>query len=622
MSLFSGAQCSTSKNPLSQLSGQGVSKDTSLHNQFSNTTSAATLGNAMVNNKQMNRADASHMNQFFGHSNTMASSHQSQSSSAFDMAPINHELMNMTVALSMSLLTHPNSSNNSTFRSLSASPPAQILPQKHHNSQQAMGARTGNWSNEFQLKNSSSSSLTTTNTATTHHMSGNTMQYQPRFMHTFRFANSAAKIPQHQLVPQQDLQQNQHQEVNWDDQFQNIEKSLAFDQEQETSESKEESEANTKEDALDSLLGDTTNAEFDRIWKEVNEANHNSGIDSLLTDNNATTFEQYTFAENNPFLEYQDSAYDIGLQLLESGAKLSEVALAFEAAVKQKPDHLDAWIKLGEVQAANEKEMASLQAYTQALKLDPSNLKSLLNSAISYINEGRERTAVNNLKKWLFIKYPKSQEFYNNLTQHNGDVNNIEHNTDEMNEFYTSKEADDVISTYLNFIRNENAAVHSDADFQISLGALYFSQTDFDKTTDCFRAALQIDPENEILWSRLGASLANSGRSEEAISAYRKALQIRPSFVRARYNLAISCLNIGCHKEAAEHLLAGLSLHKVDGTHGKDYDDGKIFDLSNSQSDGMLESLRRSFYLLERKDLMNKVSPNMDLEQFRGEFSF
>ena len=39
-------------------------------------------------------------------------------------------------------------------------------------------------------------------------------------------------------------------------------------------------------------------------------------------------------------------------------------------------------------------------------------------------------------------------------------------------------------------------------------------------------------------------NLANGDQSEEAIGAYRKALDIFPGFVRARYNLGISCINL------------------------------------------------------------------------------
>ena len=48
--------------------------------------------------------------------------------------------------------------------------------------------------------------------------------------------------------------------------------------------------------------------------------------------------------------------YEIGLQLMENGAKLSEAALAFEAAIQRDENHVDAWLKLGEVQTQNEKD--------------------------------------------------------------------------------------------------------------------------------------------------------------------------------------------------------------------------------------------------------------------------
>jgi tetratricopeptide (TPR) repeat protein len=49
-----------------------------------------------------------------------------------------------------------------------------------------------------------------------------------------------------------------------------------------------------------------------------------------------------------------------------------------------------------------------------------------------------------------------------------------------------------------------------------------------------------------LLWNRLGATLANGGHPELAIDAYRRALDLRPTFTRAIYNLGVSCLNIGC----------------------------------------------------------------------------
>ena len=51
-----------------------------------------------------------------------------------------------------------------------------------------------------------------------------------------------------------------------------------------------------------------------------------------------------------------------------------------------------------------------------------------------------------------------------------------------------------------------------------------------------------------MLWNRLGAILANGQRSEEAIDAYHKALELSPGFIRARYNLGIACINLNAYK--------------------------------------------------------------------------
>ncbi len=47
-----------------------------------------------------------------------------------------------------------------------------------------------------------------------------------------------------------------------------------------------------------------------------------------------------------------------------------------------------------------------------------------------------------------------------------------------------------------------------------------------------FRAALTVSPSDYSLWNKLGATLANSSRSSEAIDAYQKALDLKPNYMR------------------------------------------------------------------------------------------
>lgn len=44
-----------------------------------------------------------------------------------------------------------------------------------------------------------------------------------------------------------------------------------------------------------------------------------------------------------------------------------------------------------------------------------------------------------------------------------------------------------------------------------------------------------------VLVPRSGATLANGGRPEEAIDAYRRALDLNPTYTRSIYNLGVSC---------------------------------------------------------------------------------
>jgi peroxin-5 len=138
-----------------------------------------------------------------------------------------------------------------------------------------------------------------------------------------------------------------------------------------------------------------------------------------------------------------------------------------------------------------------------------------------------------------------------------------------------------------------------------------------------------------LLWNRLGATLANSGRSEEAIAAYEKALTLRTNFVRARYNLGVSCINIGCYEEAASHLLGALAMHKVAENEGREKArdilggaDGGVSEaeldrmISQNQSTNLYDTLRRVFSQMGRRDLSDRVVAGMDVESFRGEFDF
>ncbi|GAA6074768.1 PEX5-related protein [Tachysurus ichikawai] len=73
--------------------------------------------------------------------------------------------------------------------------------------------------------------------------------------------------------------------------------------------------------------------------------------------------------------------------------------------------------------------------------------------------------------------------------------------------------------------------------------------------------------QDYLLWNRLGATLANGDRSEEAVEAYTRALELQPGFIRSRYNLGISCINLGAHREAVSNFLTALNQQRKSRSH-------------------------------------------------------
>ncbi|KAJ9615704.1 Peroxisomal membrane signal receptor PTS1 [Cladophialophora chaetospira] len=420
-------------------------------------------------------------------------------------------------------------------------------------------------------------------------------------------------------------------DANWEAQFKELEThqdSLSEEANQAIEKELEDMDRQMTEDA----------AEFDTAFSNEDFAawdnfDSNMGLNTHHPYEREPMLGDYMFEQQNPFAENQASrsAFEEGKQILESHGNLSLAALAFEAAVQQDPNHVEAWVLLGAAQAQNEKESPAIRALEKALQLDPNNLDALMGLAVSYTNEGYDSTAYRTLERWLSVKYPH--------------VHPPDRLSDPAEVGFTDRQVlhERVADLFIKAAQLSPSGEHMDPDVQVGLGVLFYGNEDFEKAVDCFKAALEstesglVNRESQIhlLWNRLGATLANSGRSEDAITAYCKALDVNPNFVRARYNLGVSCINIGCYPEAAGHLLGALNLHRIVSEQGLEKAREIVGDgnggpgdaelermIQQNESSNLYDTLRRAFTGMGRRDLTEKVGAGMNLDQFRPEFEF
>ncbi|RDW91987.1 hypothetical protein BP5796_01381 [Coleophoma crateriformis] len=323
---------------------------------------------------------------------------------------------------------------------------------------------------------------------------------------------------------------------------------------------------------------------------------------------------RYDFQVKNPFIG-GENPYQEGVRIVQRNGNLSLAALAFEAACKQMPSPWT-WRMLGTVLADNEQESRAVSALEESLRLsqeDANNIDALMRLAVCYTNEGETQKSCDALQEWLTTKYPAiSARHLSSSPQSN-----------TISARYTHLK-----NMYIEAAQLIPSGPRMDANVQVALGILFFSTRDYQEAADCFAAAIDCrtsisshSSDLHLLYNHYGACLGNLSRHDEAIHAYNTALDLKPNYTRARYNLGIAHYTQGNPTEGALQLLLRLStgimqIVRVGTSHGMLEEMGRT-EADIDSLDDVYEGLRRCCTSMCRWDLAEQVGPGMDLGVFR-----
>ena len=357
-------------------------------------------------------------------------------------------------------------------------------------------------------------------------------------------------------------------------------------------------------------------AEYDNVLNdpeqyilEDDDANLWQGDNALLDDNDATRPYEFVNAvdtdgntANTPNKNYMEE----GMKYFREG-KIREAIEAFEMELQlQNMDNATAWRMLGRCHAENDQDPEAIRCLEAAVDRDPFCPEALLALGVSYVNELNHERALENLKAWfthnpryagLELPAPASveEDIYGAAPASANDEDE-----DVARSHRTAKESafDEVRS----MLEAALAFDPTDAgDIYEALGVIYNVVKDYDAAVDAFRKALESRPDDHQLWNKLGATLANGSRSEQALPTYHQSLKLKPRYARAWLNMAISHSNLQDHDEAARCYLQTLSLNPA-ATHCWTY-------------------LRMSLSSSERWDLLPLVFER-NLSGFKEHFDF
>lgn len=311
----------------------------------------------------------------------------------------------------------------------------------------------------------------------------------------------------------------------------------------------------------------------------------------------------YQFQVNNPYLLGEASTRHHMMHSQEHNT-LYDSVLEMEAAVQRDPHNAQTWFALGVKQQENERELKAIQALRRALELDESHLPSWLALAVSHTNEGNRHGSYEAIREWVEHndRYRPAVNAFMLAQPENDDMSQ----TDKFNR---------LIDCLISMARSDTSG-EIDADIQIALAVLMNTNEAYEKAKDCFTTALAVRPDDWQLYNRVGATLANSGQPAEALEYYYRALELNPTYIRARFNLGISCINLRRYNEAAQHILDALALQESDSVRNPDGSE----DIRGITSTALWDSLKTCSLHLGRLDLAT-ICDQRDIDAFRLNFT-
>mmetsp|Transcript_4514 Transcript_4514/g.10208 ORF Transcript_4514/g.10208 Transcript_4514/m.10208 type:complete len:650 (+) Transcript_4514:63-2012(+) len=272
-------------------------------------------------------------------------------------------------------------------------------------------------------------------------------------------------------------------------------------------------------------------------------------------------------------LSYPENLYEQGLQHFDEG-NISEAILCFESTLRNiDPEHADAWRMLGKCHTENDEDQRAIVCWLRSLERDPFSPETLLALGVAYVNELDHERAIETLRGWV-ANHPlyagmvddtlgkgegeEEEDMYGSASGEEEEmVDGTQRRRMRAQTMVEMRDVERLLLRALEYDRTADAA----ADVYEALGVVYNVSRDYDAAVNAFRRAIDVRPEDYQLRNKLGATLANGNRSDEALPSYNVALRLKPKYARGWLNMAISHSNLYNYSEAARCYLQTLSLN-------------------------------------------------------------
>jgi len=203
-------------------------------------------------------------------------------------------------------------------------------------------------------------------------------------------------------------------------------------------------------------------------------------------------------------------------------AKLDQPAKsveAFQQAVRINPEHFNTRYNLAISYEALGQITKSIESYQQAIRINPDAAKSWYNLGNNYVRLGQPAKAIESYQQAIRIDPEDADTWYNLGIAYNN-----------------TGQAAKSMDAYQNAIKINPE--HANA--LLNIGVAYRDLGQTAKARESFQQSIRSNSENAIAWGNLGRIYSDLGQRAKAVEAYRQAISINPEYANVWYHLGMA----------------------------------------------------------------------------------
>lgn len=269
---------------------------------------------------------------------------------------------------------------------------------------------------------------------------------------------------------------------------------------------------------------------------------------------------------------------------------------AYTQAIALEPNRVDAMVALARMLALTDRTEQAVQRAQRAAQLDPKSVPARAALAMAY--DWRAT--------WLLLhgRDTEAQEHYQKAVDEALQAIAIDPKYPEAHAYLAEAYMDQ--GKLVDAIEAAQAAVDLDPkrpDVQRAVGYVRESQGNYRGAAEAYKEAIRYDPNVPYLWVALGRNyriltlIADAKYFDDAVGAFRHAIQIDPKFGPAYDELGWTYYNLQDYRKAIEALEEAI---KVDPNSWSAYDHLGIAYYSNRNYEGAAEVLPRAIELMNQ----------------------